>query len=289
MKLPSKVFGIRTDEAYSEYLEQSKTKKEPEKQVQPKIPVTNLEGYIILPGDLRSDKYHDLLVEVSRLKYSPKVEQVATQLGLNLQNNDQGFIGSINHEQALGLNRSLENITLAPRYFNDFLYLIYQGVKDNKEVYDAKGKKVDPSLLKKIWDDITEVRSPWRAEWLNAKFKGESKSGILNKLGILEDQFYITYDKVMDDGGVKQVTEELDEDTLMKSRTPGISLENWLKNPTIQGLPRKNVQDGNLYYWKPTNGSVAGFGAGSDGTLLSCDGDPASSNVALGVRAKKIK
>jgi hypothetical protein len=236
------------------------------------IPTSNLEGYIILPGDLRSDKYHNLLVGVNRLSYSPEIKQ----LGLSLQNNNQGFIGNINHEQALGLNRILGEITLSPRYFNDFLYLIYQGIRDNRKVYDVKGKKVNIRLLNKIWNDITKVRTPWRAEWLNAKF---SK---------VKEAPYITYDKVMDNGNVRQVGEKLDEDTLMENKTPGISLEDWLKNPTNQGLPRKNIQNGSLYYWYPIENAVAGFYADSGRAVLSCGRNPTNSNIGLGVRRAKI-
>ncbi len=115
-----------------------------------------------------------------------------------------------------------------------------------------------------LYKDITEVRDPWRAEWLDAYFEKR------------KDGFYVlTYNKTK--------AEKLDEDTLMQDKTPGISLEDWLNNPTKQGLPRKNCKKGDLYYWKPENGRVARFDANSDGALLDCDWGPSGGDSSLGV------
>jgi len=108
---------------------------------------------------------------------------------------------------------------------------------------------------KNIFNEITEVRTPWRAEWLDANFKVKNK-GLLKK-----DELYILTEN-------KSKEEKL-EDCLMEDKTPGINLEDWIngKNITSQGLPNKNIQSGNLYYWKPgsDNNPVARFSAGVDG------------------------
>lgn len=110
----------------------------------------------------------------------------------------------------------------------------------------------------RIYNDIAEVRAPWRAEWLDAKF--EDRNGV----------WYVHYDHKMQNGQpVAQSVERL-ENYLAEDRTPGIDLEYWLLHATRQGLPPANTPDGGLYYWHPRNEKVAGFSAGSDRAYLYC-------------------
>ena len=128
-----------------------------------------------------------------------------------------------------------------------------------------------------IYKDITEVRSPWRAEWFDADFKTKG------------EDLYIHSNHKLDENKslVPQNKEILDRNTLMKDKIPGISLESWLKNPTKQGLPSKKTNSGNSYYWNPRsdNNSVARFNADVDGAGLSCYGSPSDRDSYLGVRA----
>lgn len=133
-----------------------------------------------------------------------------------------------------------------------------------------------------IYRDITEIRNPWRAEWLDADFKIKGKNLCIN------------YNHILDSKGnlIPKNSEILNQNTLMKDKTPGISLENFLKlNHTKQGLPNKKVKSGDLYYWHPRsdNNSVARFDAYSDGAGLDCDRDPSYGDLGLGVRAVKHK
>ncbi len=134
---------------------------------------------------------------------------------------------------------------------------------------------------KDIYNEITEVRSPWRTEWLDADFK--LKDNIL----------YINSNHILDKKGslVPQNSEILDKNTLMKDKTPGVSLENWIENPTKQGLPSKKVKSGDLYYWNPRsdNNSVARFDASPSGAFLICGRGPAGGGADLGVRAAKLR
>jgi len=115
-----------------------------------------------------------------------------------------------------------------------------------------------------IYKEITEVRKPWRAEWLDAYFEKR------------KDGFYIlTHNKTK--------KEKLDEDTSMKDKTPGISLDDWLNNPTSQGLPRKNINSGDLYYWSPVSKKIARFIANSYGAFLDCCWDSSDEDSNLGV------
>ena len=130
-----------------------------------------------------------------------------------------------------------------------------------------------------IFDDITQVKSPWRGEWLDADFKVKN-----NKL-------HINSNHVLDSNGkiINYNSEPLDKNTLMKDKTPGISLEDWINNPTRQGLPNKKTKSGDLCYWYPRsdNNSVAGFDAGDGGANLICSwsGGPSLGDSDLGVRA----
>ena len=116
-----------------------------------------------------------------------------------------------------------------------------------------------------LYNEITEVRFPWRANWLDAYFE-KRKNGL----------YLLTANKTK---------EEKLEDCLMTDKTPGILLEDWLngKNITSQGLPELNMVNGELYYWYPRDGRVARFYAYSDGAYLSCSWDPANRYSVLGV------
>ena len=125
---------------------------------------------------------------------------------------------------------------------------------------------------KNIYNEITEVRAPWRAEWLDANFKKK------------KDGLYILTEN--------ETKEEKLEDCLMQDKLPGISLDDYImKNHTNQGLPTKKVSSGNLYYWKPKedNNSVAGFGANDDRAYLGCGRGPSDADSYLGVRVAKEK
>ena len=135
--------------------------------------------------------------------------------------------------------------------------------------------KSNPEFLQ-IYNEITEKRDPWRANWLDADFK------VIN--GIL----HINYNHILQNGKlIPKNSDSLDRDTLMQNKTPGVSLEELLRNPTSQGLPRQGIIDGELYYWAPMsdNKSVAGFGAGSGGAYLSCNRYPSDGDSSLGVFA----
>ena len=87
--------------------------------------------------------------------------------------------------------------------------------------------------LLEIYKEITEVRSPWRAEWFDAVF-------LYGKGG---EDLCVSYNYILN--SEKKLTprnlEVLDEDTLMKDRQ--ISLEDYLFNHhTSQGFPSKKVE-----------------------------------------------
>ncbi len=120
-----------------------------------------------------------------------------------------------------------------------------------------------------ILDDILAVRSPYRAEWLDADFKVVNKS------------LRINYNHKIVNGLLQPQNSEPLESCLMKNCK--VDLASFNK----QGLPTKEGND--LSYWFPwsDNNSVAWFDAGSDRAGLVCFGSPRGSYSGLGVRRAK--
>jgi hypothetical protein len=125
-----------------------------------------------------------------------------------------------------------------------------------------------------VFNEIVEVREPYRAEWLDADFKySTGKLWIYSQHKLLNGNLDAGYRKKL-------------ESCLMEDKTPGINFDYWLKNATIQGMPPTDNLNGKLYHWCPDkdNNSVAGFDADSDRAVLLCDGDPSNTYPSLGVR-----
>ena len=248
MKLPTNFMGISTEEAYKKYLEKPEEERKPRENRRP-IPSTvpNSNSYLILPGNQHgSYEYPDLLVSTER-----------THQGRNWN-------------QAHELLKQEDGFMLNIRQYVDFLKMLKSG-----NAFDGSGNKVDPSRLSTILEDIIAVRSPWRAEWLDAKFSSE---------GTLRKKWHVEYHNAQGN----PIKEEL-EDCLRSDKRPGIDLDYWLNNATNQGLPPKNNDNGSLYYWHPRNGKVAWFYAFSDRADLGCYWDPSDSVAGLGVRFAREK
>ena len=217
----------------------------------PAINITSPENYIILTGKAHGAySYPDLLVPFDR------------------------SYNNHNWNQARDAVHNEGSLILTIRQYTDFLKLLKSG-----NAFNGRGTKLESGRINSLLDDILTVRNPWRAEWLDAKFSNK---------GTIRKKLQITYNKIKPDGSLEEVTEPL-QDCLMKDKTPGINLDYWLNNATVQGIPPKNQTDGTLYFWQPKDTAVAWFGADSDGVYLSCDWYPQFTNAGLGVRAAKIK
>ncbi|MBU3906761.1 MAG: hypothetical protein KKA64_00750, partial [Nanoarchaeota archaeon] len=123
-----------------------------------------------------------------------------------------------------------------------------------------------------LFKEITEVREPWRAEWLNARFEKDGRD------------IYLASENALVNGKYEFSKQKL-IDCLTEDKTPGISLDAWLDSNATHGLPLAKTSKGDLYYWAPVNGTVSRFYAGSGWTGLDCGGDPSFSYSHLGVRA----
>ena len=139
---------------------------------------------------------------------------------------------------------------LTLREFIDFLALLKNGNAEFKNLYN----------------EITEVRSPYRAEWIDADFK------------VANDKLYINYNHKIFGGEVKPQNSDLIEKCLMEDCKVDIGSFN------RQGLPTKKGNDFSYWYPRSDNNSVAGFGAFSGGAGLCCCWDPRGSGAELGVR-----
>ncbi len=232
------------------------------------------ENYILLP---QTKEHPDLLIAKNRLAYDSEVEKAGKKLGLSLQDNNQGYIGYIDWNKSHNLLKELDSFMLNPKLFTEFLKLLKSG-----NAFNGNKKQVNSNELETILNEIIEVRNPWRAEWLDNKyFKQGGILGFGSKLSV-------TYHKFDSSGKLVQVTEDLDPDTLMETKTWGISLDDWINNPNSQGLPKSNVKDGSLYYLKPIEGKAARFDAVAAWAHLDYVGVPDYSYAVLGVRGAKI-
>lgn len=149
----------------------------------------------------------------------------------------------------------------------DFLRLVKSG-----KAFDGNGKRIESGKLHDLFNDITEVRSPWRAEWIDAKFGDKT----------------ITYHKINKDGSIREVTESLG-DALMQDKTPGISLDSWLKTADKHGMPTSKTKEGSLCYWYLRENAVAWFNADSSRAYFNCGGDPANRDDSLGARVARLR
>jgi len=232
------------------------------------------QDYLLLP---QTREHPEIPISLTRLVYNPEMQAVGQRLSINLQNNSnistlypQGYLGNINHAQSLQINKALDGINPPLNLFVEFLNQLRSG-----NAFYANGNRIPKSFSDSFLDDILTVKNPYRAEWFDNRFH---KDGTTDK---------VKYHRFNTSGQLIEVDEILDPDTLKEDRK--IGLDDWLRNPTSQGLPRKGITSGDLHYWSPVNGRIAGFYTYSDGAYLDCSGDPSDSDPVLGVRSAKIK
>jgi len=129
--------------------------------------------------------------------------------------------------------------------------------------------RADPTAENKsIYDEIIEKRDPRRKVWLDAKF---------HKKG---NQLWVAYNHIVNlKGDLEAQENERLEGHLMRDRDPGInkkpgiSLEHWLNNPTKQGLPQENSEQGDLRYWHPKENRVVRFYTCPNRAYLNCSAE----------------
>jgi len=244
--------------------------------------VTNLEKYILLPGEVYANdsNYPEILFPINRLSVSPDLEKVISKLkqqeklpkDLNIENTalnpdyPQEYIGKITHEQALNIASDLGGFVLPLVYFNRVLAHLYF---HSEKVHYGNGNKIDDIYVKEILNEIIEKRSPWRGEHLGDFY-------VIKGGELMTHHTEITPQQTL-----SEVKKPLDKSYLKKDGY--IDLEDWLKNPTEDGFPRKKGKS-HVHSWYPRENRVVRFGASSGRAGLDCGGDPSDSDPALGVR-----
>ncbi len=230
-------------------------------------------NYILLPETAHGkDEYGRIYVAAHRLAAEPFVVR-HTEEGLGFKVNNTGrekcgkrYIGDVIWEDALKLNLLLNGETLSIRRFIDFEQILEDGIRGTDKVYDGRGKRIrDVKELRSIYDEVFEVRTPSRGEFLDAKFV-PSENGI-----------EINYSHSLNRGKLVAGKREKLELGLMEK----IKISKY--NFNRRSLP---VIEAEIYFYPPSmnSKSVAGFGAGSDGMYLFCFGNPSGTVASLGVR-----
>jgi len=220
-------------------------------------------------AELRQKKIDEI-----RNRNNPQVEPQEPQTTqTNLDKDNYIFVPEINlyiAKQRTHLNKDWNETHQALNEQNLRMPTIPEFISFLNHLRSNKSNEEYQTLFK----EITEVRNPWRANWLDAKF---SKQG--NKM-------FIAYNHYLDNQGNLQAKnqEEL-TNYLTEDRKPGINLTDWLSNHNKFGLPLPNSKHGDFYYWYPTANHVMTFGAVSDCALLGCDGGPSFRGSDLGVFA----
>ena len=273
--LPDNIFGINAKEAYDRVL--GKLEKKPEQEEAKKdIDLDlNLEDYILLP---KTKEHPDLLIAKNRLSYDGRIKKLAERwppVYFDLKNSEKGYISEIDFFKAKRLLKDIDSFMINPNLFVEFLNLL-----KSKNVVNGKKELLDSSELETILKEIIEVRNPWRAEWLNHLYTTQK----IDRTPLPA----VIYQTVDQSGKLYEVTEVLDGNVLAEKKTPGTSLENWLKQPNLNGLPRLDNPEGDLFYWPPKEDKVAIFGGDSRTMSLQLDASPETGNKIIGVREAKI-
>ena len=269
-----------TEEEYKrmiEYLglDKEKPKAPKEDPNKPLVSVSQVgkpEDYIQLPQG--SDI---ILVSKYRLSLDNKVQEAANSLSLSLSNtkqeqNGRNYIGNIDWFDALKLNLELNGFTLNLKQFTDFIMFLNSG----EDIYDGAGNKILKEEIRNIYNEITEKRDPWRAEWLDADFKVKNKA--LGKL-------IINYNHKLVNGVL--VPDNIEDLIWPIKKDCYVNLDfNAQGMPTTESSVQNYQQGSNIYHYYPRddNNSVAGFRADSGWAYLVCYWTPGNSSAELGVR-----
>ena len=263
MKLPNKVFGIETEEAYARYLE--KAKKEPERNADDKetgfspISLENPKDYVQVPG-------------IKGIHRAPVVISKYEAAGMNNMNYEN------THRAVFQLGKGL--YIPPPGIFMPHFKNVVSTYKNNQPLLDAEGNPIRREEHGEIYKHLTtNFKDIYGANhsgawtWLNARFvpgTGFNGLDLETIIGIKPDKTFETKKEPL--------IQCLDEDKVYADlifNTQGLSI----KKSTEQNYK----QGENLRYRKPIKGRVARFGADSNGAGVICYRDPEVSGSALGV------
>ncbi len=213
----------------------------------------NLAKYIILP---QTTTHPDLLIS----------EQVT----------DHGY----DHNQYKELLEKEDCFMLSFDLLAEFLKMCKSG-----KAHNGLGNQVDPAKLEQILGEISESRTRPRGGGVAHEFLDDRYSK-------QDNQLQVAYHKFDSSGKLIEVTENLDQDTLIENSK--INLEGWIngRDRTSQGLPRTKISSGRSFYRPPEDGRVAWLAVwlsnSAGGICLGGDDFPLASEYPPGVRRAKI-
>lgn len=284
MTLPKTFRGRDVNADYEKVINKYKTPEPPVSQpTQPQIADLNSKNDILLPRAF-TGKGYDLEVSSQRLGYSSAVEKVGKELDIEYQNTREDslgreFIGNNNWYNSLTLNLALGGKTLGIKEFMGLAKLLFQGMNDKIKVYDVSGKQIDKQICQKYFEDSFKIQEPSVSEWFDTFFKFE------------QGEMYVKSDHILDSNGrlTPKKIEVLDKNTPIDDGI--ISLKDYIRNPTSQGLPKKDVLKGKLYYDAPvkySESSVAKMNIGSVMAQLTMNAYPGDKYNFIGTRFARI-
>ena len=212
-------------------------------------------------------------------KFEEKEKALAEAERLRKAGNSTQQIDNFIYVPSINLYVAKERTHLGKDWFESHKALINEGLRMPTIPEFIEFLKYTKTNFPEIYNERIEARNPRITEWLDADFK------------IKNGELHINYYHVLDSNEnlIPRNSEPLEE-CLMKDKTPGISLEDYLaNNHTNHGLPSNNIKSGNLYYYFPRsdNNSVAKFDVIYGRTYLGCCWNPSGRNSILGVRAVK--
>jgi len=224
---------------------------------QPVIKETLERKLIYVPADFTDGKY-DFYVDSARLASSLEVRIVGKSLGLELENTcidtlKREFIVGFDQDESIKIANLLGASVMPVELANYFLRLLYQGSKSKVGVYDENKNRLDSKFCERIFEDIISLNPIWRGEWLEEDFV------------MKEGELYGQRKKTLDSNKNIFVGDcyKLDEDVLREDKTPGISLIDWINNPTEHGFPKKDILKEQVFFWHPRVVGGVGLDAGS--------------------------
>ena len=186
-------------------------------------------------------------ISPARLSYSPAVEKVGKELGVNYKNTSKDslgreFVGNNNWKESMMLPQFLGVKATNLNEEVDYMHLLYLGSQNKIKVYDVSGKQVDSKLCEKLLMDKIQPKAPWRANWIDADYKTGEQGLEVHSNHIFDKQGNI----------INYKSEILSEDTLKENKQ--IDVINFItKNHTSQGQISKNVKSGDFYSYSPGN------------------------------------
>ncbi|MFH1607657.1 MAG: hypothetical protein ABIA78_00840 [archaeon] len=207
---------------------------------------SNRKNWIILPKQFTRGEYN-VHVDSARLAYSPAVEKVGKELGLNLNHTStdsmgREFIDNMNWTQALRINQALGYQTLVLSEFVGLGKLLYSGSKGEVDVYDANHRRLSPKLCRNYFNDIFEVGSPKREEWIDERFTGINEDITRHSRHVFSENGDMTSCN----------SESLDSGIIDQEKC--MTLEGWFESSSPQGFPLKDAESGEeLVFLSPKN------------------------------------